>query len=209
MTLMPNLILAGLLGYLAGSISFAILIPRLFGTTKDIRQLGSGNAGSTNVLRTQGKKLGALVLALDLLKGAGTAWAGLLLFGPAGGAIAAAGAILGHCYPLYFGFKGGKAVATGCGSILVLCPKAFLCLVAIFLLTVSCSGYVSLGSILAASTVSLWLWLFGAPPPVIWYGFFGSLLILYRHRPNIQKLLKGTENRMFRKPKKTNNQAGQ
>ena len=202
---MLKLAFAGLLGYLIGSVSFAILIPRFFGTAKDIRQLGSGNAGTTNVLRTQGKKQGAAVLVCDLMKGTLAAWLGLALFGAAGegsaaaGAAAAAGAILGHCYPLYFGFKGGKAVATGCGTLLALCPPAFLGISAVFVIVVAFSGYVSLGSVLGACTASIWLWLFHAPAPIICYGLFGSLLIIYRHRGNIHKLINGTESKMFRK----------
>ena len=202
---MLKLFLAGLCGYLMGSVSFAILIPRLFGTAKDIRQLGSGNPGTTNVLRTQGKKLGAVVLILDLMKGVAAAWLGLTVFGPEGGisaasgAFAAAGALLGHCYPLFFGFKGGKAVATGCGTILVLCPAAFFCVAGVFVVTVALSGYVSLGSMLGALSVILWLWLFHAPLPVFLYGVFGALLVIYRHRTNLCKLKNGTENRLFEK----------
>jgi glycerol-3-phosphate acyltransferase PlsY len=194
--MMIKAIMAGLLAYLLGSMSFAIIIPRLWGTSRDIRREGSGNAGATNVLRTQGKLQGALVLLGDLLKGVLAVWLGLALAGDAGGGAAGGLVLLGHCFPLFFGFKGGKGVATAAGALLVLLPQALAVLLVVFLLTVALARMVSLGSLTGALTLPVCLWFFRPPGPVAFFGLFAAILVFWNHRDNIKRILAGTENKL-------------
>jgi glycerol-3-phosphate acyltransferase PlsY len=193
---MINIIIAGAVAYLLGSVSFAILIPRFLGTTKDVRKEGSGNAGATNVLRTQGKLLGAVVLLADLLKGVLAAWIGLAIAGPEGGGVAGVCAMLGHCYPVFFGFKGGKGVATGAGIVLILMPKTFLVSLVLFTIVCIVSKMVSLGSLTAALSIYVSLFLFKPPLPIVIFGLFAPALLVWSHRTNIQRLLRGEESKI-------------
>ncbi|MEL7624425.1 MAG: glycerol-3-phosphate 1-O-acyltransferase PlsY [Clostridiales bacterium] len=198
---MIKLLMAGIFAYLLGSMSFGIIIPRLLGTSRDIRQEGSGNAGATNVLRTQGKLQGALVLLTDLLKGALAAWIGLSLAGVAGGGVAGIFAMLGHCFPVFFGFKGGKGVATGAGVVLVLLPKALLIMIAAFILAILITRMVSLGSIAGAVTLLVCMLFFQPPVPIILFGVCAVALVLWKHESNIKRILAGTENKLGKKNK--------
>ncbi len=198
---MIKLLMAGIFAYLLGSMSFGIIIPRLLGTSRDIRQEGSGNAGATNVLRTQGKLQGALVLLADLLKGALAAWIGLSLAGVAGGGVAGIFAMLGHCFPVFFGFKGGKGVATGAGVVLVLLPKALLIMIAAFILAILITRMVSLGSIAGAVTLLVCMLFFQPPVPIILFGVCAVALVLWKHESNIKRILAGTENKLGKKNK--------
>ena len=184
------------MGYLIGSVTFGVLIPRFMGSTSDVRDEGSGGVGATNVLRTRGKLQGGLVLAGDLLKGIVAAGLGLFLGGPAAGAAAGACAILGHCFPLYFGFKGGKAVATTAGAIFVLFPMAMLVLIPVFVLTVAVCRIVSLGSMLGAASLVVCVLLFSPPPPVAAFCLAAAALVVWKHKDNIRRLVSGTENRL-------------
>jgi len=192
---MIELIVPGIAGYLLGSVTLGMIVPRLMGTSKDVRKEGSGNVGATNVLRTQGKLQGGLVLLGDLLKGSIAAGIGLAFAGIAGGAAAGIGALIGHCYPLYFGFKGGRGVATGAGIVFVLFPKAVLLLLPVFVLTVLISRMVSLGSITAALALLICLLVFQPPIPVMIFTFIAVPLIVGKHHSNIKRILAGTENK--------------
>lgn len=199
---MIELIGTGIFAYLLGSMSFGILIPRFLGTSRDIRQEGSGNAGATNVLRTQGKLQGALVLLADLLKGVLAAGIGLSLAGISGGGVAGIFAMLGHCFPVFFGFKGGKGVATGAGVVLILLPEALLIMIAAFLLAVAVSKMVSLGSIAGAVTLLVCMAFIHPPAPVILFGVCAVALVLWKHKSNIKRILAGTENKLGKKKEK-------
>ncbi len=198
-------LLSTLAAYLIGSVSFAVVSSKLFGLP-DPRTYGSGNPGATNVLRT-GKKAAALVTLLgDAAKGALAV--GLVRWlGPQGGlgdaalAGAALGALLGHLYPVYFGFKGGKGVATAFGIVLALSAWLALAALGVFLAVVLATRYVSLASILAAVAAAAFApALFGAS--WITAAVLGiAILIVWRHRANLQRLLTGQESRLsLRKP---------
>lgn len=195
-------------GYLLGGIDFAIIVSRSVYKT-DIRTLGSGNAGMTNILRNFGKKGAALTLAGDAGKGVAAVLLGHLLFHlMAGGAstlygayIAGIGAILGHMYPLYFGFKGGKGVSVSGGVILTLQPILAVVLVLLFLLIVKLSGMVSLGSvvvILLYPVGTLLEALIRPARPLVYTTVCAALialLVVYMHRENISRILAGSEYR--------------
>jgi acyl phosphate:glycerol-3-phosphate acyltransferase len=200
-------VLVIVLAYLLGSIPFGYLIVRLRGRG-DVRASGSGGTGATNVTRSAGRWAGLLTLALDALKGAlAILLARSLLTASFGSdwAIAAAGVavIVGHCFPVWLRFRGGKGVATGLGVFLVLAPVVVCIVAIIFLLIVWRTRYVSLGSITAAAAVPLCIWLLdrtGATQaqsaPFITGALIGSALIIFMHRANIGRLLSGTESRL-------------
>ena len=194
---MIKVILSGAIAYLLGSVTFGMIIPKLMGSDKDIRKEGSGNVGATNVLRTQGKTQGILVLICDLMKGCAAAGIGLILAGPAGGGAAGVCAMLGHCYPLYFGFKGGKGVATGGGVVLVLFPKAMLILIPVFVIVILITRMVSAGSIAGATALAVCVWLFHQPWPVAGCCVFAAIMVVWKHNGNIRRILAGTENKLF------------
>ncbi|HEX7174287.1 MAG TPA: glycerol-3-phosphate 1-O-acyltransferase PlsY [Pyrinomonadaceae bacterium] len=204
--MMPSLVI--LAAYLLGSIPFGYLIVRL-ASGGDVRATGSGGTGATNVTRRAGKKAGLLTLALDALKGAlAVLLARALLtedFGAnwwvAGAAVAS---VLGHCFPVWLRFRGGKGVATGLGVFMALAPLAVLfSALPVFLLVVWATRYVSLGSITAAALLPLCVWLLGGytyPPeqraPLTSAAAAGAALIVLMHRANIGRLLKGTESKL-------------
>jgi glycerol-3-phosphate acyltransferase PlsY len=185
--------------YLLGSIPFGLILGKLFGTA-DVRKEGSGNIGATNVARVAGPLAGILTLVLDAAKGA----AAVLLAGRYSNdsatwmMIAGLAALVGHCFPIWLKFKGGKGVATAAGLYLALCPPAFLGGLILFILVVGFWRYVSLGSISAAAAMPLLLYFLWAPhhapPPIISFGALGvALLIVYKHDANIQRLVQGVE----------------
>jgi acyl phosphate:glycerol-3-phosphate acyltransferase len=191
--------------YLLGSIPTGYLLIRLF-LHQDIRAVGSGNIGATNVLRSGGKKLGLVTFLLDMLKGCAAVWLGALLGSllmPAvplrtAEALAALCAILGHMFTLWLGFKGGKGVATGFGVFLAACPWAALAAIAVFILVLFASRYVSLASILGALSFPLFAHFFirgTQPVAFIAVQWVAALLIVAKHHQNIRRLLAGTENR--------------
>lgn len=192
-----------LIAYLIGSIPFGLLIAKTKGV--DIRKVGSGNIGATNVLRTLGKPLGITCFVLDVLKGFFPA----LLFptignlDPAFGILFGAAAILGHNFPVFLKFKGGKGVATSAGVLLGVAPLAVAIGLLIWVIVFQISGYVSLGSIIAAGVVAIIGWV-----RISQYGIVTACaltllaaLSIYRHRANIQRLIAGTENKFERKKK--------
>jgi len=186
--------------YLLGSISFAVLIVRRT-TGTDIRTEGSGNAGATNVLRAHGKGLALAVAALDVAKGAAAVL--LVRFATADPRYAAAAgfaAILGHVFPIFYGFRGGKGVATAVGAFLVLAPLATLVCVGVFVAVVAATRYVSLGSMLAIVLLPPVAGsLFHASPPIVVAAAATAVLIVLKHRENLKRLIRGTERRLGQK----------
>jgi glycerol-3-phosphate acyltransferase PlsY len=185
-----------LASYLLGAVPFSFLIARAFGI-EDVRRVGSGNVGATNVLRSAGKLAGVLAFTLDALKGALAAIAAELLF-PGDTtlpALAAVSAVVGHMYPLWLRFEGGKGVATGFGAFLPLAPWAALAGILVFAGVAAATRYVSLGSVAGAVALPLIAALLGGPGPVPAAAGFTALLVLFRHRSNLRRILGGTERR--------------
>jgi glycerol-3-phosphate acyltransferase PlsY len=184
-----------LLGYLAGSVPFAFLLARRAGI--DVRVAGSGNVGAANVLRTAGTGRAVLVMTLDIAKGVlAVAVAHLANAGSAIAAAAGAAAILGHVYPVWLRFHGGKGVAVAAGVFAVLAPLATAVVCAVFLIIVRVTGYISLGSLAATVALPPAAWLMGAPAAVVLTAAGTAGLIVFRHRSNIRRLLAGTERRL-------------
>ncbi len=193
---MAALLLAA--AYLLGSIPFSYLVARQFGVA-DVRSVGSGNVGATNVMRSAGKTAGILAFLLDASKGAVAA---LLVqrfsTGSTLPALAAATAVVGHMYPVWLGFRGGKGVATGCGAFLPLVPLASAVAFAVFAVVAAVSRYVSLGSV--AGTVALAVTAFAlGPPAVAWSATAIGALVIVKHRANLERLVRGTESRVGRR----------
>jgi acyl phosphate:glycerol-3-phosphate acyltransferase len=185
--------------YLLGSIPFGLILGKMFGAA-DVRKEGSGNIGATNVARVAGPLAGVLTLVLDAAKGAAT----VLLAGRYSNdsatwmMIAGLAALVGHCFPVWLKFKGGKGLATAAGVYLALCPPAFLGGLILFILVVVFWRYVSLGSIAAAAAMPLLLYFLWAPhhapPPIISFGALAvAILIVYKHDANLQRLVEGAE----------------
>ena len=188
-------LLAVAIAYLLGSIPFGYIIVRLK-TGSDIRAAGSGNIGATNVLRTTGRAAGILTLFLDFAKGYLAVWLASRLTGgnPNWTSAAAVAVLLGHAYPVFLRFKGGKAVASTLGAFLFLTPAAIAAVTLVFVVAVALTRYISLGSILAAGLFPLAVWLIAHPPfPVIYASLFAGAFIVYRHRDNLRRLHEGTE----------------
>ena len=183
--------------YLLGAIPFGYLLVKLQ-TGGDIRNAGSGNIGATNVLRTTGRAAGVATLLLDIAKGYLAVWIALKLTGnsPFWAAAAALAVVAGHAYPVFLGFKGGKAVASFVGAFLCLAPLALALVALVFIAMVAWSGAISMGSIVAAATFPLAVWLMEKPPmPILAASIIGGAFIIYRHSSNIQKLREGSEHR--------------
>ncbi len=182
--------------YLIGGLPFGYLVVHLsFG--KDVRTMGSGNIGATNVHRTVGRKAGIIVLLLDIVKGfLAVLVATLVSRGDALAVAFAAGAVMvGHCYPVFLRFKGGKAVACFIGAFAGLTPLALVVSLVIFIAVVAFTKYISLGSIVSALIFpfAVW-WIDYVPQPIFVASIFAALLIVYRHKANILRLSKGQEN---------------
>lgn len=181
-----------LAAYLLGSVPTGYILGSLAGV--DVRKAGSGNVGATNVARVLGKGRGALTLMVDVGKG----WLAVFLALQLGlslpwRTLVGIAVFLGHLYPIFLRFRGGKGVATALGVFLALAPGATLALIGIFALTVAVSRVVSLGSLSAALAAPIVFWLFDLPPMVVAMGGFIALMITWRHRSNVQRLLAGTE----------------
>jgi acyl phosphate:glycerol-3-phosphate acyltransferase len=192
--------------YFLGSIPFGLLLGKLFGG-RDVRSAGSGNIGATNVARVAGLVAGILTLLLDAAKGAFAVFLAGRLSEQSATWMMIAGlcALVGHCFPIWLGFRGGKGVATAAGVFLVLSPLSFLGAVLLFFLVVLYWRFVSLGSISAAAAMPLLIYFFWAPhhaPPyaVTFGSLAAALLIVYKHDANIQRMVQGDEPRFsFRK----------
>jgi len=184
--------------YLLGSIPFCYLVARQRGV--DVRTVGSGNVGATNVMRSVGKGAGLVAFVLDAAKGAVAALiaqrAGL---GPTQAALAAVAAIIGHMYPVWLRFQGGKGVATGAGAFLPLAPIATVVALVVFALTLALTRYVSLGSMLGSVALAVSAAVMGASRPVVIAAALMAALIVWKHRANIRRLADGTESRIGRR----------
>jgi acyl phosphate:glycerol-3-phosphate acyltransferase len=187
--------------YLIGSIPFGILLTKIFGGG-DVRKAGSGNIGATNVTRVAGPVPGILTLVLDGIKGATAVWLAARFSNDSAMWMTFGGlaALAGHCFPLWLRFRGGKGVATAAGMFLALCWPAALGAISVFLLVVIFSRFVSLGSVAAAASMPLLIYLLWAPhhapPPIITFGAFAAaMLVVYKHDANIQRLVEGRESR--------------
>ena len=188
-------VLALLAAYLVGSIPFGFLLVK-WKTGADVRAAGSGNIGATNVLRTTGQVAGLATLLLDIGKGYFAVWmTARLTGGDIGWMSAAALAVMaGHAFPVFLGFKGGKAVASFTGAFLYLTPLALSAVLVVFVTALAYSRHISVGSILAAGTFPLAVWLIERPPlPLVAAAVASGGFILYRHRANIQRIRQGTE----------------
>jgi glycerol-3-phosphate acyltransferase PlsY len=186
-------VLALILGYLCGSIPFGLLLTRAAGLG-DVRKIGSGNIGATNVLRTGNKGLAAATLVLDALKGMIPALVALR-YGPESGAIAGFGALLGHLFPVWLGFRGGKGVATYLGVLIGLAWNVALIFAAVWLVMAILFRYSSLAALAACVVVPVALYFTGQPEFALAF-LVMSALVFYKHRANIERLVAGTESRI-------------
>jgi len=182
--------------YLIAAVPTGIVLAKVMGY-EDVRDKGSGNIGATNVYRVAGKLAGVLTLAGDILKGflpllACKTW---LAPTPAQLGIACAMAIVGHCYPVYLKFRGGKGIATALGIFLVMSPIAVLGAAIVFGITVATTRFISLGSVLAAMSAPLLVLMLNKPQPIFLATLFIAALIVWRHRSNIKRLMDGSEDR--------------
>jgi acyl phosphate:glycerol-3-phosphate acyltransferase len=185
------------LGYLLGSIPFGLLLTRMAGLG-DIRAIGSGNIGATNVLRTGNKKLAAATLLLDALKATAAALAGFYLAGPEAGLLAGFGAFIGHLFPVWIGFKGGKGVATYIGTLLGVAPLWVLAFAAVWLTVAFVSRYSSLSALVATLVIPVALWIVGEEKIALVMAIM-TAVSWWRHEANIKRLLAGTEGKIGQK----------
>jgi glycerol-3-phosphate acyltransferase PlsY len=183
------------IAYLMGGIPFGYLLVR-FTTGKDVRASGSGNIGATNVLRTTGRGVAVATLLLDIAKGFFSVWIAALLTNddPWWTSAAALAVMAGHAFPVFLGFKGGKAVASFIGAFLYLTPLPLFAALVVFVMAVVATRHISAGSVLAAGTFPLGVWLILHPPvPVLLAALIAGAFIVVRHRSNIERLHAGTE----------------
>jgi glycerol-3-phosphate acyltransferase PlsY len=191
------------ISYLVGSIPTGLLLAKAAGGG-DIRKAGSGNIGATNVTRLLGKKLGAITLLGDVLKSAipmlGVYWYFIHSGMPVSAqeldlsvSLCGGAAFMGHLFPIYLKFRGGKGVATALGVFIVLEPVAVLISLFLFVVVVYVSGFVSIGSLLVSALMTLWIWLLGGSPNHVFLAFFIAVFIWLKHMENINRLLQGTE----------------
>ena len=199
---MLALVFCAVFAYLMGSLNFAVILSRIF-HHDDVRNHGSGNAGATNMVRTYGKKWGVITFICDGLKAAVSVFLSMLLMGEGGAYIAAIFAILGHIFPVYYKFRGGKGVAVSAIAILCLNPVVFAILVVLFVLIVYVSRYISLGSVICAFFYPMLLNAFNTDK-----GFIATVIsvliaviVIVMHRSNIKRLMNRTENKIGQKAK--------
>ena len=188
------LIVALAIGYCLGSIPFGLLLTRLAGLG-DIRNIGSGNIGATNVLRTGRKELAAVTLLLDALKGTASVLIGSLIGGPEVAMAGGLGAFLGHIFPIWLGFKGGKGVATYIGVLLGLHWPAALAFCIVWLTVAILTRYSSLSALVASAATPLLLWMTGKGWLAALAGVL-TVLLAIKHSSNIQRLIAGTESKI-------------
>ena len=188
-------LLAVVIAYLIGGIPFGYVLVRLT-TGKDVRASGSGNIGATNVLRTTGRAVAVATLALDILKGYAAVWLAAYLTNESVEVMSAAAlaVMAGHAFPVFLGFKGGKAVASFIGAFLYLAPLPLFAVLFVFVVVVVATRYISAGSILAAATFPFGVWIILHPPiSVLLAALIAGAFIVWRHRENIGRLHAGTE----------------
>jgi glycerol-3-phosphate acyltransferase PlsY len=194
---LPIAAVALILGYLLGSIPFGLIITRSAGLG-DIRSIGSGNIGATNVLRTGNKKLAAATLLLDALKATVAALIGWYVLGPEAGLLAGFAAFLGHLYPVWLGFKGGKGVATYIGTLLGVAPWMVLVFAVVWLSVAKLSKYSSLSALIATLIVPVILWFLHEPKIALIMAIM-TVISWIKHKTNIQRLISGTESKIGQK----------
>lgn len=196
---MPLTLLFLVSGYLIGSVPYSWLVGRRTGTP-DLRRVGSGNVGATNLFRVSGPGAAALAFALDAVKGAVPVVLARAL-GASTGVTAAVGltTVVGHVYPCWLRFRGGKGVSTACGAFGVLAPAATLVAAGAFAIVVAATRYVSAGSVLAGLTLAPAAAALGSPRETVTAGIVAGVLIIVRHRANLARLAAGTERRLGRK----------
>jgi glycerol-3-phosphate acyltransferase PlsY len=188
---------AFIIGYLLGSIPFGLILTRLAGT-QDLRTVGSGNIGATNVLRTGRKGLAAATLILDMLKGTCAVLIAGYYDGPNAAMLAAFGAFIGHLFPIWLKFRGGKGVATYIGVLIGLFWPAAVLFCLVWLATAFATRYSSLAAFVASLITPIFLWWFGQPALAA-LSVILTLLMFYKHRENIMRLLAGTESKIGQK----------
>ena len=194
----PEIILLwALLGYIIGSIAFGMVLARLMGLG-NLRSIGSGNIGATNVLRTGNKKAAALTLLLDGAKGAVAVLLARAFAGEDAAQVAALGAMIGHCYPIWLGFRGGKGVATFLGILLALAWPVGLACCAAWAVAAALTRISSMGALAAAASSTFFMVFFGYGEMLL-LGIALTLLIFWRHRDNISRIRAGTESRIGQK----------
>ena len=193
-------LLAVLTAYLVGAVPVGWLVARAFGVS-DIRRQGSGNIGATNVLRTLGRGPAVVTLLADVLKGYLAVILGAALSGGEPGitAVATVAAVVGNCWSVFLGFRGGKGVATGLGALLRTVPLATLAALPVFVAVVATTRYVSLGSLLAAACVPLGAVMLGYPQASAVAALAVAIIVIARHHANIARLRAGTESRLGRR----------
>ena len=177
--------------YLLGSLSFSIIFSKMLG--RDIRKQGSGNAGATNMTRVFGWAAGVATLAFDVLKAIAAMMIGRALLGDVGICLGGIGSMVGHCWPVFHNFKGGKGISVGAALGLMIDWRVFVTIIAVFLIVALLSKKVSLGSICAAVAIVPATLVFAPRPPMIVMAVVGMLIAVYRHSENIKRLLTGTE----------------
>lgn len=187
-------ILVSLGGYLLGSLNSSLVVGRFYGV--DVRKHGSGNAGATNTLRTLGKGAALLTTLGDILKGVAACLIGKWVAGEPGLVFAGMGAVLGHNWPLYFGFKGGKGILTSFAVVLMIDWRIALGLLGLFIIIVALTRYISLGSIIGSALLPVVALILKKPYYLVIAWLVLAILAVYRHRANIGRLLQGNENKL-------------
>ncbi len=192
-----NYILIAIISYLLGNLSFAFILGKII-MKKDVREYGSGNSGATNAIRAFGAKVGVMAFAGDVLKGVAAVLIGKLLSGEMGGYLAGAFVIIGHNWPVFLNFKGGKGVAATIGVMFMISPFVSLVCFIIGLSIAFFTRMVSLGSIIGMALAPLVVLIFVRPFNISLFIFclFLSSMSIYRHKENIKRLLKGKENKL-------------
>lgn len=198
---MVKYIIAGIISYLIGSVSAAYLVcKKYYGL--DIRKYGSGNPGTTNVLRVVGKKAAAIVYVADFMKGFLVALIAKLIWGDAMGLFCGLFVIIGHDWSLFLNFNGGKGIATSMGVAFALAPKAAVFSTVVGIIAIAATRYVSLGSILGSGSFPVILLLLRYPAIYVIYGIIMAAIAIYRHRSNIERLFAGKEHKLGEKIKR-------
>jgi acyl phosphate:glycerol-3-phosphate acyltransferase len=190
----PATAFALVLAYLLGSIPFSYLVARRKGI--DVRTVGSGNVGATNVMRSAGRAAGLTAFALDFLKGSLATWLALRMAGPTVAALAAVIAVMGHMYPVWLSFKGGKGVATGAGAFIPILPVAAISGLVTFAVVARLTRYASVGSIAGASALPVVAVLMRAALPSCAAAAVAAGLIVWKHRENVRRIAAGRERRL-------------
>jgi acyl phosphate:glycerol-3-phosphate acyltransferase len=192
-----NVAMVLLLGYLLGSIPFGLLLTKMAGLG-DLRSIGSGNIGATNVLRTGNKKLAAATLLLDALKATAAAVIAQALFGHNAGLLAGFAAFIGHLFPVWLGFKGGKGVATYIGTLLGVAPLMVLVFAVAWLSVAFITRYSSLSALVATLVIPVVLWILGVEEAALVTAAM-TVITYWRHKANIERLIAGTEGKIGQK----------